>query len=261
MKYFFFIFLLLLASCQLNRNFIKNEVAIKIYTYQDSNNLKATAMPELKPESKLQPYARRFDYLLINVSEIHQPNKFETRNSIWSLYPDTIQLKRKYLNKFSTDKKLKHYFTKTYDAIQQNQSKKKVDYSTEELMEVASKFFYCDSVLPDTTVQAHICIGLNGVKEAKWAKDYTLLEAFFYEAIFSDLDKDSSQVWESFGAIKSKSELLFRRNIPSLPSYLENVKKQVFVQMKNDPILKMMLITYYENNKGNLSFRLLIDAL
>jgi hypothetical protein len=47
----------------------------------------------------------------------------------------------------------------------------------------------------------------------------------------------------------------------SRPSYLENVKKEVFAQMKNDPILKMILIAYYEKNKGNLSFRLLIDAL
>ena len=248
---------MLLASCQFNRNFIKNEVGIKIYTYQDSNTTKATAMPELKADSELQPYARRFDYLLINVSDIHQSNKFETRNSIWNLYPDTIQLKQKYLNEYSTDKKLKHYFAKTYDAIQPNQSKKKVEYSTEELMEVASKFFYCDSILPDTTVQAHVCIGLTGVKEAKWTKDYTLLEAFCYEAIFNDLDKDSSQVWESFGTIKSKSELLFRKNIQSLPSYLENVKKQVFVQMKNDPILKMILITHYEKNKGNLSIKLI----
>jgi hypothetical protein len=256
MKYFFFIFLVPLASCQLNHDLIKNEVAIKVYTYQDSNAIKATAMPELKADSKLQSFARRFDYLLINVSEIHQPNKFETRNSIWSLYPDTIQLKRKYLNEFSSDKKLKHYFAKTYKAILQDETKKKVEYSTQELMDVASKFFYCDSVLPDTTVQAHVCIGLNGVKEAKWAKDYTLLEAFCYEAIFSDLDKDSSQVWESFGAIKSKSEWLFRKKISSLPSYLESVKKEVLKQMNNDPILKTTLVAYYQKNQSNLSFRI-----
>ena len=252
MRYFFFI--LLFTSCQMNHDLIKNEVAIKVYTYQDSNTLKATAMPELNADSELQPYARRFDYLLINVSEIHQPNKFETRNSIWSLYPDTIQLKRKYLNQYSTDKKLQHYFARTYNAIHDNPSEKKVDYTTEELMEVASKFFYCDSVLPDTTVQAHVCIGLNGVKEAKWTKDYTLLEAFCYEAIFSDLDKDSSQVWDSFGAIKSNSQLLFRKNMQSRPSYLENVKKEVFAQMKNDPILKTILVGYYQKNKPNLPF-------
>ena len=32
----------------------------------------------------------------------------------------------------------------------------------------------------------HVCIGLNEVKEASWAKDYTLLEAFCFEAIFEN---------------------------------------------------------------------------
>lgn len=254
MRYLFFI--LLFTSCQLNNDLIKNEVAIKIYTYQDSNAIKASAMPELKADSELQPFARRFDYLLINVSEIHQTDKFEKRNKIWSLYPDTIKLKRKYLNEFSTDKKLKHYFGKTYDAIQQNQSKKNVDYSTEELMEVASKFFYCDKVFLDTTIQAHVCIGLNGIKEAQWTKDYTLLEAFCFEAIFNDLDKDSSQVWESFGAIKSQSESYFQKDMQSLESYLENVKNEVFKRMKTDSILKKNLLDYYDKNQSNLAIRI-----
>ncbi len=254
MRYLFFIFLF--TSCQLNNDLIKNEIAIKIYTYQDSNAIKASAMPELKADSELQPFARRFDYLLINVSEIHQTDKFEKRNKILSLYPDTIKLKRKYLKEFIHDKKLSVYFTKTYNAIEQNQSSKKVEFSTEELMEVASKFFFCDSVLPDTTVQAHVCIGLNGVKEAQWTKDYTLLEAFCYEAIFSDFDKDSSQVWELFGDVKSQSESYFQKEMQSLESYLENVKNEVFKRMKTDSILKNNLLDYYDKNQSNLAFKI-----
>ncbi len=254
MRYFYI--LILLGSCQLNNSLINKHVDIKIYSYQDSNVIKATAMPELKPESKLQPFAIRFDYLLINISEIHQPSKFEKRNKIWSLYPDTIKLKRKYLKEFIHDNKLSSYFTKTYNAIEQNQSSKKVDYSTEELMEVASKFFYCDKVFPDTTIEAHVCVGLNGVKEAQWTKDYTLLEAFCYEAIFHDLDKDSSQIWESFGDIKSQSESYFQKDMQSLESYLENVKNEVFKRMKTDSLLKNNFLDYYDKNQSNLAFKI-----
>jgi hypothetical protein len=73
-------------------------------------------------------------------------------------------------------------------------------------MEVSSKFFYCDQVNPDTSIQAYVCVGLNGVKEAKWNKDYTLLEAFCYEGIFTQFDNERSHIWDAF--VSEKSSLL-----------------------------------------------------
>jgi hypothetical protein len=156
------------------------------------------------------------------------------------------------------DKKLVAYFEETIAPINNPAMKIGKTYSVDELMEVASKFFYCDQVNPDTTVQSHVCIGINGQRETKWKKDYTLLAAFCYEAIFSDFDKDTSQVSEAYGTEKKKSCERFRKNITTLDQYLEEVKLDLFENMKNNVVLKKVLLDYYELNKANLAFR--IDA-
>lgn len=211
-------------------------------------------MPELKTNSKLMPYKRRFEYLLINVPAIHQPEKAAERTTIFSLYPDEAKLRKSYLQKYIEDLKLTAYFNETYQAIRHPNSAAIRQYTTDELMEVASKFFYCDLVNPDTTVQAHVCIGLNGIKEARWTKDCTLLEAFCYEAIFTDFEKENSPIWEAFVSEKNMACMKYRTAITSLDQYLEDVKQALFAGMKNNPVLRKVLLDYYDLNKSNLAF-------
>ena len=243
-------------SCQTKKSIIEDNVSIEISTYDDGGIKKASAMPELKPESELNKYARRFEYLLMNVSAMHQPTGVKERTEIWNLYPDTVKLKQLYLEKFVQDEKLVNYFEETYVPIANPAWEITKTYTPEELMEVASKFFYCDQLLPDTIVQFHICIGINGVKEAKWDKDYTLLSAFCYEAIFNDLDKDASQIEASSLTEKKSACEQFKKNITTLDKYLEDVRLDLFSRMKNNAILKEKLLAYYELNKNNLAFKI-----
>lgn len=233
---------------------IEKLIQIKIYTYEIDGVVKASAMPELKKESELYPYKRRFDYLLMNVSAIHQPENAEFRNKVWALYPDTNALKEQYLHLFQADEKLNVYFSQTFMPIKNNGIERKYSFKEKEMMEVASKFFFCDQVLPDTSIQAHICIGLNGIAEANWEKDYTLLEAFCYEAIFNDLDQDESPIWEEFELQKQLAENRFSKKITSTEAYLANVKKAVFKSMRKSQVLLNSLFKYYERNKENLAF-------
>ena len=214
-------------------------------------------MPELKKASNLIDYERRFEYLLINVSEIHLSQKSEKRKEIWSLYPDTIKLKRSYLKEYAKDEKLVNYFEKSSAAIINPAIEATETYSVDELMEVASKFFYCDKVFPDTTIQTHVCIGLNGVSEANWSKDYTLLEAFCYEGIFYDFDNDTSQIYESYSSERIEACQKHKTSITTLEKYLEDVRKELFYRMKSDPVLKRKLLEYYEKNKPNLAFKVI----
>jgi hypothetical protein len=256
-RHLFFLFLISSLSLQAQQSIISEHVTIVISTYVQDNETRASAMPELKGDSKLMPHKRRFEYLLINVSAIHSPDKAKERMDIWKLYPDTVKLKRLYLNKFAEDKKLNNYFGETLKYIRDPAVKRKTGFTQDELMEVASKFFYCDQVMPDSSIQAHVCIGLNGIKEAAWTKDYTLLQAFCYEAIFNDLDRDTSLVWDSFGALKKESVQKYRGKPGSLEQYLNNVKLEVFERMKNNPLLKDELLAYYEMNKNNLAFEII----
>jgi hypothetical protein len=118
-------------------------------------------------------------------------------------------------------------------------------------MDVASRFFYCDMVFPDTTVQSHVCIGINGVKETKWEKDYTLLAAFCYEAIFTAKD---SMLDNSYASEKKEACAAHRTAITSLDQYLLDVRADLFERMKHNELLKNLLLNYYQENKSNLAF-------
>ena len=100
----------------------------------------------------------------------------------------------------------------------------------------------------------HVCIGINGMKETQWEKDYTLVAAFCFEAIFNDLDNEDSQIRGAYVSEKNESSVQFRKNITTLDKYLEDVKLDLFTRMKNNAILKEELLTYYELNKNNLAF-------
>lgn len=246
----------LFISCQSNKKIIKDNLVFKIYTYSFENKLKASAMPEIKKDFIFSSHKRRFEYLLLNVPKIHTHQLTNERNKIFNFFPDTLKIKESYLKKLVSDKKLNLYFKITYNALSHSKSKPHAIFNQNELMEIVSKFFYCDEVNPDTSIQSHVCIGLNGLKETKWKKDYILLEAFCFETIFNDFDKDSSIIYNSYLLEKSNSIQYFKKNIISLDNYLENVKHDLFKRMKTNLILKQELLRYYEINKDNLPFKL-----
>lgn len=257
-KYFSILFLISSISCiAQEKSIIRDNIVIDISTYEEKNETKASAMPDLKPGSAFMNYKKRFEYLLINVPEIHTPGKAQERNDIWKLYPDTITLRRLYLDKFIADKKLTGYFEETAKYIKDTTLPRKTSFTQDELMEVASKFFYCDEILPDTSVQAHVCVGLNGIREANWQNDYTLLQAFCYEGIFNQFDNDTSRIWDNFVAEKKKSADKFKLNITLLDQYLQDVKLELFERMKNNETLKKELLSYYEVNRNNLAFKII----
>ena len=257
MKFLYFLILIVFVSCRSNKSIITKNVDIEVYTYENEGEIQASAMPILSKESKLNEYNRRFEYLLINVPEIHFPQKAERRKEIWDLYPDTTKLKKLYLNEYVQDEKLTNYFELTKAAIWNENFEATITFTIDELLEVASKFFYCDKVFPDSTIQSHVCIGLNGISEANWTKDYKLLEAFCYEAIFNDLDKDISEIDESYSFEKNEACQKYESMIVTLDLYLEDVRNELFASMKNNPVLRTELLEYYEHNKSNLAFKIM----
>lgn len=255
-KYLSLLLLIFGISGHAQESIISDNIFIKIHLYEDKQVIKASAMPEIKRESDWMKYKRRFEYLLINVPEIHLFEKINERLEINTLYPDTTEIKRLYLEKYVHDKRLEKYFEETFAPISNPNLEISKKYTLDELMEVASFFFYCNSVEPDTSIQAYVCVGLNGVKEANWEKDFTVLEAFCYEAIFTAFDDETSQVWDTFVAEKELAGEQFKTNITTLDQYLEDVKLELFKRMKNSDTLKEELVAYYELNSTNLAFRI-----
>lgn len=237
---------------------IEEHLTIKIYPNNSGGEIPASAMPEFKKESILNNYKRRFEFLIFNIPKFHSTGAFQERIELFSLYPDTLSMKELIMEKYSNDSTFNAYFEDAYHALIPSKLKKRTLYTVEELMDVSSRFFYCDQVNLDTSIQSRVCVGLNGLTEVKWDKDYTLLAAFCYEAIFDDFDKNQSKISEEWDKEKSFASAQFRTSITTLEDYLENVKTELILRMKNNEILRETILKYYLKNKKNLAFRILI---
>jgi len=100
-------------------------------------------------------------------------------------------------------------------------------------------------------------VGLNGVSEANWNKDFTLLEAFCYEGIFDDLLKDTSELDESYSTKKKDPCNTYKSAFVTLDKYLLDVRNELFKRMKNDHVLKGILMEHYKENIDNLAFKII----
>lgn len=248
--------ILLLFSSFFNtkESFIEKHVDVEINVYQDDKSERQiSVMPILKKESPLNQFPRRFEYLLMNVSAMHQPEKFPLRKKFDALYPDTTRMRQSYLNEFYKDEKLSAFLQEMAQPLFQSNGTK-TSYTSDELMEVASRFFYCDALLEDSSVQAHICVGINGIAEAKWDKDYTLLAAFCYEAIFTDFENDDSSIYSAFEMEKEGAEKAMKAKLSDGEDYLLAVRWGLFERIKSNPTIQSKLVAYYERNQANLPF-------
>jgi hypothetical protein len=233
-----------------------HQIEVRVYPNTNETNGGATAMVELAKSSPLWDYHRRFDYLILNTPAIHALDNGKWRSELFSLYPDTVALKKAYVSALTDDTVLQTYFQTTQKAILDPHSTDKSVYDRETLFEVASSFFYFDKVNTDSTVQAHVCIGINGVKDSPWKNDYTLLAAFCYEAIFNDFDQDFSVIDVAFIENKSGATEENRTHLNNKEEFLRLVRNDLYSKMAKDQRLRKVLLSYYRKHKADLCFRI-----
>jgi hypothetical protein len=211
--------------------------------------------PALKTDSndEISKYIKskenRFQYLLVNRS------KFESIYN--SLYPDTIEIRNRYANDLAKNKLFINYLNETIKPFKAKKIKRNLFFSKNEVIKIAARFFYSDSLFSDTSISMHICVGLNGVKDAKWNRDYTLLEAFCFEAIFYYLKEgEMSVVDNNFKLVVENLKNKYLNKNKTTNGLLRYIQINTFLEMEKDEILVKRLLDYYEINKSNLSFRL-----
>lgn len=195
----------------------------------------------------LNKHGDRFDYILFR--------EHESFNEISEFYPDSVKIKNAYCDKVIATPKIQDYFRSLTpnDLI----TWQKTDtFSVDELMITASRYFYCDGIEPsDTTIQWHICVGINGQNEYKSDRDLTLLEAFSIEVIMHYLSKNKDpQFFREFDAYSDKITEEKITDFKDFESYLLEIRNLCYLEMQNNTDLKEKLLKYYKKNKSNLNF-------
>ena len=196
----------------------------------------------------LNKYPRRFSYILKN-----RTNKIYEDSTFQNLFPDTLKMSEVYRQQLKKNSIVLGYLNSF--ANPNRSLENKISFSNAELMKVASRFFLCNSVNPDTTIYWHVCIGLNGQKEAGWTRDFTMLEAFCFEAIFDGLqsgDQDKTRFMNNFLKFVKEAEIEFKDL--SFELILKKASEQVFKKMENDNDLQMLLLDYYKKTNHQLPF-------
>lgn len=249
--------LLGLIACSQPKNHFTENVKIKLFPFKSGD--KAYPLLELKDAASFEPHEWRLTYLITGVPELHSEEKKYLRDSIGSFYPDSNLVKSLFLKAYLQDHKLVNAFNLSVAALTDSNFQAEKSFTLEEAKEVASVFFYCDKVNPDTSIQSKICVGFNGTKEANWTDDRLLLEAFCFEAIWRE-KIDSSALRDSYDKHKTELTDSLRSSISSLDQYLLDARKGLILAMKNEKALENRLIEYYEANKTNLAFKLEMSA-
>lgn len=121
------------------------------------------------------------------------------------------------------------------------------------VVDVAARFFYPDEVLPDGRIQAHICVGINGVVDMQGGRDLAV-EAFAYAAIFHDLLAPRGGLDAEFQATK---RLVNAMDLSSDPATrLHRAQGVMWAAMLRSARLRHVLLAEYARAQSYLPFRL-----
>lgn len=190
----------------------------------------------------------RFDYILFKNSDLYK--------DIVNFNPDIKKIANEFCSNVIHSNAVNSYLRSLTPKSMTNWNIKRDTFSVDELMDVASKFFYCDGISKkDTLIQSHICVGINGTNDLQSKKDLTLLEAFSIEAIFECINgKNKPQFYTDFFTYKKRVSEEQRKTFKDFDSHLKLIRNLCYERMKNNEDLKRKLLGYYHKNRNNLNF-------
>lgn len=198
-----------------------------------------------KKQAFFKRFHHRFDYILINKVNVEGADLYNMRN-------DTAALNRRFCELFTQQKELSGYF----DVLSNTPTGAKQMFTVAEMMRVAARFFRLESKESGRWTY-YTCIGNNGQKEIVYERDYSVLEAFCFEAIFSYLDQEKSPRFSIaadnyFDAIKRVTPEADRQDTAIILS----ARKSLYHKMEQDAALQDALLRYYRKYGNTFGFRL-----
>lgn len=197
----------------------------------------------------MKKYPRRFRYLLMNYTRF--------QGAYEQYYPDTIRINRLYTQSLAADTSFLRFYKHLISPFTEKQPVR-LRFSLQQMMQVAARFFYCQSLSGDQRIISTICIGRNGLEELSVSTNQPLLEAFCFEAIFEKYYDENGKknifIGNFLSYISEAEKLYSDQKVFNSHVYLSRVRTYCFEKMENDGNLKQSLTEYYEANRNSFSF-------
>ncbi|MCG2614125.1 hypothetical protein LZZ85_07525 [Terrimonas sp. NA20] len=250
------VFLLLTQQCSSQKADLASHIGLDLRYYEEQGQRYLGVSPALITTNNdalseaMKKYPRRFRYLLMN--------KTRFQGIYEKYYPDTVMINRLYTDTLAGDSS----FLRAYLLLTSAFTKKPVitmHFSRQEMMKVAARFFYCQSVRPDFSIASTICIGRNGLEGLFISADQTILEAFCFEAIFEKYYRPPGQknlFITNFLSYIKEGEKQYAPLRSDTGVYLQRIRDHCFAKMEKDRYLQQSLMDYYEANRNSFIFLL-----
>lgn len=195
-----------------------------------------------------QQHSNRFSYLLWN--------KLGDLGPVAEIYPDSTSMDLAFCNLIRNNKPFRLYLDNLIPVALRDQHINADTFSVDELMLVASRFFYCIEIQEsDTVIISHICVSLNEEEFIPYKRDLTLLEAFAFEGIFHSLMNEEKPKFDAnFKRYVNETTDRYKDIADSFDELLVSVRHECFALMEDDEDLKNSLLNYYAANRDNLNF-------
>ncbi len=120
-----------------------------------------------------------------------------------------------------------------------------------ELMNIAVKFFYLPKISEQGNYHIQICVGINGIKNTL-KKRRPQVEAFCFSSIFTHGNSGDFNIQKEFRSTVGKLYKLSLGN--NLEERLLRAQGAVYMMMRDNDVLKNMLLSEYKKNMNYLPF-------
>ena len=118
-------------------------------------------------------------------------------------------------------------------------------------MNIAARFFYPDGIKDDGTIQAHVCVSINGLIDLQPPRNL-VLEAFVHAAVNGEMRNEKSRMREDF---VDELEVLSDLDLSSDPKIrLTRVQGALWAHMARSRPLRRVLLGEYDRIGNFLPF-------
>ena len=192
----------------------------------------------------VKAYPYRFEYIVANVLGSSLSRQIVT---------DSITTKNNF-KEYLLSQNFYKQFSLLVNSAKNNETSNLV-FSKKKYFHTGSLFFICDEInKKDTSINYHICVGINGISDADKTNEKLALQALCFEAIFKNTKSAKSPLLQSFHSHITKATNKERKHFVDYNTFHQNVKQACFKAMEEDENFQTTLMNYYTKNRKSLNF-------